>query len=151
MAGLLFIIFVAATAAFFYMGGWRGRKFWGLLGGAVVTALILIAPPHSPQSPQSAKTLATAGCEPGYITDAHTGKCTATCDLFKIRSPETDSEESYNLYCEQYKREQTAKFFGGEQGLRRFENSIAETADRQRGLSERDITLRNIERELRRR
>jgi hypothetical protein len=89
-------------------------------------------------------------CEAGYTRDV-TGKgdCSMTCAYFENHTPSTDKESNYYLYCKQHEAKQVERMLGGPEATRKFENLIAESADRQRGLSERDITLRKIERDLR--
>ena len=141
--GVTLIIFVIAIAAFLYMGGMRGKKFGWTLGGTVFLAFAAIGAmmPKAPPLP---------ACEPGYGRDV-TGKgnCSMTCAYFENHTPTTDKESNYYLYCKQHEAKQFERMIGGPDAARKFDNLIAETADRQRGLSERDVTLRKIERDLR--
>jgi hypothetical protein len=143
MLGGMLVIFVIAAAAFFYMGGMRGRKLGWTLGGTVFVAFAAIGAmlPKAPPLP---------ACEAGYSRDV-TGKgnCSMACPYFENHTPATDKESNYYLYCQEHKQKQFERLIGGPEASRRMDNLIAETADRQRGLSERDITLRKIERDLR--
>ncbi|MEA2951479.1 MAG: hypothetical protein QOD40_433 [Alphaproteobacteria bacterium] len=143
MLGLMLVIFVIAAAAFLFMGGLRGRRLGWTLSGTIFIALAVIGA-MVPSPPP------LAACDAGYSRGANgKGSCSMTCDFFKNRMPSNDKESDYYLYCREYEQKQVERMLGGSENMRRFNNLIAETADRQNGFSERDITLRKIERHLR--
>ena len=148
MLGLALIVLCVAICSFLYMGGMRGRRLALTAGGTIFAAFVIIGS-LVPKQEQK-----VASCAAGYVPDA-TGQsqCTATCEVFKQRAPRND-EARYYAYCQEHASEALRIGMGigqeeWKRAMRNMQESINEAADRERGLSERDVTLRKIERHLR--
>jgi hypothetical protein len=79
---------------------------------------------------------------PRAVGDAR-GKCSLTCEAFKTRAPTADEARYYD-YCKKAELNSVGTALGMspeemDRSMRAVERMIGETADRQRGLSERDI------------